>query len=81
MPKQIRRTKPVTPVGRIRNTKEYRGFSVMSDDEDNVTITAFWMVPREDGTIDKVTEGVLAEDIMAIPGFDDVVDAIVAATE
>lgn len=82
LPKSIRRTKPITPVVQItRVTKEYRGYAVLSDGEDNVTITAHWLVPREDGTIDRSTVGVDAEPIMAMPGFDEITDAIVAASE
>lgn len=81
MPKKIRRTKPVAPVVINRTTKAFQGFGVMSDDEDNVTITAYWMVPREDGTIDRATTGVDAVPIQAMPGFDAIVDAIVAASE
>ena len=80
--KSIRRTKPITPVVQItRATKEYRGYTVLSDGEDNVTITAHWLVPREDGTIDPYTPGVDAEPIRAMPGFDAINDAIFAASE
>ena len=77
----IRRTRPVTPVVINRTTKEFRGFSVFTDDEDNVTITAHWLVPREDGTIDRATKCVEAAPIRDLPGFDAIVDAIVTASE
>ena len=76
----IRRTRPVTPVVINRITKAFRGFSVMSDDEDNVTITAHWLVPQEDGTIALETNGVAADAIRNLPGFDAIVDAIAGVT-
>ena len=74
----IRRTKPITPIAFNRITKTFEGFSVMSDDGNNVTITAHWLIPREDGTIDRATNEVVADDIMNLPGFDAIVDAIAA---
>ena len=76
----IRRTRPVTPVVINRATKEFRGFSVFTDDEDNVTITAHCLVPRADGTIALETNGVDARPIRNLPGFDAIVDAIAGVT-
>lgn len=81
MPKAIRRARPITPVVINRATKDFQGFSVMTDAEDNVTVTAHWLVPRADGTIERATKGVEAAPLQALPGFDDIVDAIVAASE
>ena len=80
MPKKIRRTKPVTPVVINRATKTFQGFSFMTDEDDNVTLTTHWLVPQEDGTVDKATSGVDAAPIQAMAGFDAIVDAIVAAS-
>ncbi len=80
-PKPIRRTEPITPIVLNRATKEFRGVTIMSDDEDNVTVTAHWLVPRKDGTIDRTTKGVDAAPLRALPGFDALVDAIVAASK
>ncbi len=81
MPKKIRRTKALpTPVIINRPSKTFTGFRVTADPDDNVTMTALWDVPREDGTIDKVTKGVDAAAIQALAGWDAIVDAIVAAS-
>lgn len=73
---KIRRTRPITPVVINRTTKAFVGFTVMSDDEDNVTITAHWLVPQEDGTIGLTTNGVDADSIRNLPGFNAIVTAI-----
>jgi len=79
--KKIRRTKPLlVPVAINYTTKTFVGFSVMTDDQNNVTITAHWLIPRDDGTMDRATTGVDAAPIRAITGFNAVVDAIVAAS-
>jgi hypothetical protein len=80
MSKKIRRTKTITPVVINRTTKTFAGFSFMTDEDDNVTLTAHWLVPREDGTVDKASFGVDAAPIQALSGFDAIVDAIVAAS-
>ncbi len=88
MPKKIKRTKPITPVVINRSTKEFRGFTVIAEpepeigpDPDNVALSAIWMVPQEDGTIKRNSIPLDAEPIRALPGFDDIVDAIVTASE
>ena len=70
MARKVRRTEAVTPIEITRNTKEFRGFSVFTDDKDNVTVTAHWLVPRDDGRIDRATKGVDAAPLRALPGFD-----------
>ena len=81
-PKAIRRHKPITPPINIdRTTKMFQGFTVMTDQEENTTVTAHWEIPKSDGTLENQSLGVLAPPIHAMPGFDDIVDAIVAASE
>ena len=88
MPKKIKRTKPVTPVVINRDTKEYQGFSIVGEappligpDPDYAVLTAIWDVPQEDGTIKRVHIPLDAVPIRALPEFDVVNDAIVAASE
>jgi len=79
--KKIRRTAPITPIAFTRSTKEFRGVTIMSDAEDNVTITAHWLIPQKDGTIDRSTASVEAGPIQAMSGFGAIITAIVAASK
>lgn len=82
MPKKIRRTKAIAiPVIINRPTKEYRGYSILSDSEDNITVIAYWMTPREDGTVEMATKGVDVAAIQDIPGYDAIHTAVATESE
>ena len=80
--KKIRRTAPLAiPIALNRTTKTFVGFSVMTDDEDNVTLTAHWLTPYPDGTIKRTSADVDAGPIQAMTGFSAIITAIVAASK
>ena len=82
MAKKLGRNKTLTtPVVINRATKRFCGFTITTDLDDNVTGSAIWDVPRDEGTVDRTTVSFDAAAIQALAGFDDIVDAIVTASE